>query len=182
MGNKLIYGKMSPTKPSLGSVSGYLNFGAGTLNLGINQDGKMISSLSWGNRFVHVDSENGLGWSIPLGVASFGEDYKSNGKYMTLSLGHPVAGLTFSVNENNPTTGMAAASMKMELFDQNNNLIGYETWTPVPVNGWSYEITRVDLQGKPLAEPKLVPMPVENQMFYASGVPPTASPPRPPSR
>ena len=158
-----------------GSIGGYLTVGTGTFGFGFDQNGRDVSGISWGNKYVHIGSNpdvDGWGWSMPLGPASIGEDYTASGTFGTFSVGSPFLGLAFSVAKDNPTTNMEAhGNIRYEKFDKDGNLIGYTVFEAIGSSemGRNWLISFVDLSGRDLAKPRIVPMDVQTSLVLGSG-------------
>lgn len=163
----LSYGDGSYTNPSRGEVG----FSFGPFSFGMDQTGVWSGGVdgSLGPFSVGLDS---YGWSIPVGPATIGETWKEDGRYGSFTIGGKSFGLYFDVHQDNPTTNMEAlGSRQYELKDDDGNLIGYERYQPVGNStvGWSWQISRVDVYGKPLGPTKSVPMDAQTAKQLASG-------------
>ena len=174
------YGDSHSINPSIGSIGfsfGGLEGFPASGSYSWEYDGEQWqsgeSSLTWGNSFVGIDSEaDEWGWSIPLGPLSPGKTYKPDGDYYTATIGYRgVVGLTFEIHEDSPATGMEAAARAFDLLDENGNVVGHEIYVPVgnSTKGWAWHVSRVDLNGQPIAETKIIPMDPQTQKQLSSG-------------
>ncbi|MCG7522234.1 hypothetical protein [Ruegeria sp. Ofav3-42] len=166
---------VNPTKGGIGLSYGGPKGGPATLGLGWSYDGEdwqpVTPDLSYGAAGVSVNAETDqYGYSSPTSP-SFGYVVKMDGVYGTATLGWKGWGLTAEVHEDNPTTNMEAAAQSYEVRDKNGKVIGLDHYVPVgnATQGWSWKVTRVDLRGNLIAEPRILPMDEQTQKQMSSG-------------